>query len=252
MSTGIQTAVGKFVWHENNSTDAKKAQDFYTQLLGWDIEVFKPGEMDYGMIKAGGQTHGGFGTAQGGAPSHWIGHVLVEDLDETLRRIEAAGGKIVAGPMDIPDVGRMAIITDPQGAVLSAFQPASDEMPVSEGTFVWDELHTSDVDGAKSFYGEVFGWTAQDRDMGPMTYTMFKRAGDVDVAGCMALEEGMQAPPHWLPYIYANDIDATTAKAKELGATIFVEPADIPDVGRFSVLQDPVGAIFGLFRPNAT
>jgi predicted enzyme related to lactoylglutathione lyase len=252
MSTGVQTAIGKFVWHENNSTDVEKAKRFYADLLGWETEVWKPGEMDYAMIKVGEHMHGGFMAAQGGAPSHWLGHVLVEDVDETVRRAEAAGGRILAGPMDIPEVGRFAVIADPQGAVLSAFAPAG-EAPQPEGVFVWDELTTSDPEAATSFYGEVFGWSAHGMDMGEMgTYTIFRRAGDVDVAGCMRTPEGMEAPPHWLAYIGVDDIDATTARAKELGATIYVEPTDIPNVGRFSIVQDPAGAVFGLFRPTSS
>lgn len=250
MSTRVQTRIGAFVWHENHSTDVEKAKSFYTKLLGWETEVWKPGEMDYAMIKAGEQMHGGFMAAQGGAPSHWLGHVLVEDVDETARRAEAAGGRLLFGPHDIPEVGRFALIADPQGATVSAFA-SEGEAPPSEGVFVWDELHTSDPQAAKSFYGEVFGWSARDQDMGGMTYTIFQRAGDTDVAGCMQLEEGMQAPPHWLVYIGTDDIDATTARAKELGATVHVEPADIPNIGRFSILQDPAGAVFGLYKGAA-
>jgi len=83
------------------------------------------------------------------------------------------------------------------------------------------------------------------------TYTIFQRAGGTDVAGCMQLQEGSPAPPHWLVYIGTQDVDATTARAKELGATVFVEPTDIPNMGRFSVLQDPAGAAFGLFQGTA-
>jgi predicted enzyme related to lactoylglutathione lyase len=194
--------------------------------------------------------HGGFMAAQGGAPSHWLGHVLVEDVDETVRRAEAAGGRILAGPMDIPEIGRFALIADPQGAVVSAYAAAG-EAPVSEGVFVWDELMTSDPDAATSFYGEVFGWKSRGMDMGEMgTYTIFSRGEDDDVAGCMRIPQGVQAPPHWLPYIAADDVDAKAARAKELGATVFVEGTDIPNVGRFAVVQDPAGAVFGLFKPT--
>ena len=250
MSTDVKTALGKFVWHENLSTDVEQAKRFYTELLGWELEVWKPGEMDYAMIKARDQMHGGFMEAQGGAPSHWLGHVLVEDVDETARRAEAAGGRLLAGPMDIPEVGRFAVIADPQGAVVSAYA-ASGEPPVSEGVFVWDELMTSDPDAATSFYAEVFGWKSRAMDMGDMgTYTIFSRGEDADVGGCMRTPPGVEAPPHWLVYIGVDDVDATAARAKELGATVFQEPMDIPEVGRFAVVQDPAGAVFGLFRPN--
>jgi predicted enzyme related to lactoylglutathione lyase len=250
LSTGVQTAVGKFVWHENNSNDIEKAKNFYTELFGWETEVWKPGEMDYPMIKAGDKTHGGFGTAEGGAPSHWLGHVLVENVDDTTARAMQAGGNVVAGPFDIPEIGRMAVIADPQGAILSAYASPA-EGPLSEGVFVWDELVTTDVEAAKRFYSEVFGWTSRDMDMGEMTYTIFQNSDDVDVAGALPRPAGMQAPPHWLPYIYTDDVDKTAAQAKELGANVFMEAFDVPNVGRIAVLQDPVGAVFGLFKPSA-
>jgi len=246
LSTGVQTKVGTFIWHENHSTDVEKAKSFYTELLGWQTEAWS-GEMDYTLIKVGDNGHGGFMAAQGETPSHWLGHVLVEDTDETARRAEAAGGRVLFGPENIPEVGRFALIADPQGAIVSAFAPQG-EGDLNEGVFVWDELHTSDPGAARSFYGEVFGWTARDEDMGGMTYTIFQNRGGTDVGGCMQLMEGMQAPPHWLVYIGTDDVDATTARAKELGATVHVEPADIPNIGRFSVLQDPTGAAFGLYK----
>src|SRR5919109_1607607 len=149
MSTEVKTAVGRFVWHDHVSSDPAKAQEFYSSLFGWTTEVFKPGEIDYPMIIANGQGHGGFGPAQGGAPPHWMGHVYVEDVDDAAKRAESAGGTVLAGPMDIPDVGRFAAVRDPQGALLSLFTPNDPNMPVGEGVFVWDELITSDVEGAK-------------------------------------------------------------------------------------------------------
>lgn len=250
MSTGVQTLVGKFVWHDNVSTDVEKAKRFYTELLGWETEVWKPGEMDYPMIMAGGQMHGGFGPAEGDVPSHWLGHVLVDNVDETAERAKSAGGKVVAGPFDIPEVGRMAAIADPQGAVFSVFSPFSGDGQMGEGQFVWDELVTSDVEGAKRFYKEVFGWTSRDMDMGEAgTYTMFQRAGDVDAAGAMTLPDPAP-PPHWLPYVGTDDVDATASRVPKLGGTVIREPFDVSSVGRIAIVKDPNGAVFGLFTPS--
>jgi predicted enzyme related to lactoylglutathione lyase len=250
LSTGVQTAVGKFVWHENNSTDIEKAKSFYTELLGWQTEVWTGGGIEYPMIKVGDRTHGGFSATQEGVPSHWMGSVLVTDVDETVLRAEGAGGKILAGPMDIPEIGRFAVIADPQGATLAAYSSAG-EPPQGEGTFVWDELQTSDVDAAKRFYGEVFGWTSREMSMGDgPRYTIFQRAGEVDAAGATTLPEDMQAPPHWLTYIATDDVDATVARAKELGANVWAEPFNVPTVGRMAIIQDPVGAAVALFKPS--
>jgi predicted enzyme related to lactoylglutathione lyase len=248
MSTELKTAVGRFVWHDHISTDPARARDFYSQLLGWEIEVWKPGEVDYPMIMVNGQSHGGFGPAQGGAPSHWLGHVAVESADETARRAGDAGGGVLGEPMDIPEVGRMAVIQDPQGAVLSAFTPAG-ESPVSEGVFLWDEVLTPDPEAAKDFYKKVVGWTAEDTNVGDIVYTIFS-SGEAQRAGCTRLPADAGAPPHWLTHLASSDVDRDAAKAEELGATKFMGPMDIPTVGRVAVLADPTGAAFGLYKPS--
>jgi predicted enzyme related to lactoylglutathione lyase len=246
MST-VAATIGKFVWHEQVSSDPKEAQEFYTQLFGWSTEVFKPGEADYAMISAAGQSHGGFGKAMEGAPPpHWLGHVRVEKLEDTIEKAKGAGGKLAAGPFEMGEVGRMAIIADPQGAYVSAYEPAGDS-PAPEGVFVWDELGTTDVDGAQRFYETVFGWTTTD--MGPDYggYRVFNR-GEIGIAGVMALPDG-SATPGWQPYVAVDDPNATTAKATELGGSVLAEPMDVPNVGRVAVLSDPRGATFGIIKP---
>ena len=247
MST-VESTVGKFVWHEQVSSNPQQAQDFYTQLFGWGTEVFQPGEADYTMISSGGQSHGGFGKAMDGAPPpHWLSHVRVENLEETIEKAKGAGGKLAAGPFEMGEVGRMAIITDPQGAFISAYQPAS-EAPGSEGVFVWDELGTTDADDAQRFYGEVFGWTATDMGAEFGGYRIFNR-GETGIAGFMTLPDAT-IPPHWQPYVAVDDPDATTAKAKELGATVLMEPMNVPNAGRIAVFSDPQGATFGIIKPD--
>jgi predicted enzyme related to lactoylglutathione lyase len=244
----VATTVGKFVWHEQVSPEPKQAQDFYTQLFGWSTEVFKAGEVDYTMISSRGQNHGGFGKAMEGAPPpHWLSHIRVENLEETIEKAKTAGGKLAAGPFEMSEVGRIAILTDPQGAFFSAYQPEN-EGPVPEGVFVWDELGTTDVDGAQRFYGEVFGWTTSD--MGPEYggYSIFQR-GETRVGGLMTLPDDSM-PAHWQPYVAVDDADRTTAKAKELGGSALMEPMDVPNVGRIAVVRDPQGAVFGIIKPE--
>jgi predicted enzyme related to lactoylglutathione lyase len=248
MSTGVRTGIGRFVWHDHVSSDPRRAQDFYTALLGWTIEVWKPGELDYPMIVAGGQMHGGFGSPESDAPAHWLGNVLVEDVDATAARAEAAGGSLLVGPIDIPEVGRMAVIRDPQGAVFAVFAPTGDP-PTSEGTFLWDELVTSDVEAAKRFYAEVLAWTPSDMDMGEYVYTVFS-SGEVMRAGALRTPPGVEAPPSWTTYLAAGDVDATAARATELGGQVYREPWDVPTVGRLAILADPTGAVFGLYKPS--
>ncbi|MDQ3876409.1 MAG: VOC family protein [Actinomycetota bacterium] len=246
----METAVGRLVWHDHVSGDPERARAFYSELLGWEIEVWKPGELDYPMINANGQGHGGFGRAEGGAPPHWLGHVVVDDADAAGERARSAGGAVVGEPIDVPEVGRIVVIRDPHGAAISAFQPAGDgSMP--EGVFVWDELMTSDVEAAKRFYRELFGWESREVEMGESgPYTLF-RLGETDFAGCIS-NEATEAPPHWYPYLATPDVDAATAKAEELGATLYAGPMEIENVGRFAVLGDPIGATFALFRAPAS
>lgn len=249
MST-IQTKLGHFVWHENQGTDIEAAKSFYSSLLGWEFETFKPGEVDYVMISSHGATHGGFWPAPPeGAPSAWLGHVYVKDCDAAAEKAKALGGAILHGPMDVPDVGRFALLQDPQGAVVSAYTFAGTGAAVGEGVFVWDELSSPDVDASKRFYGEVFEWTSEDRDMGGgMIYTTFRR-GEAQVAGLYGQSTDMAGPAEWHPYLGTDDVDASAVRAAELGATQLVPATDIPEVGRFAMLLDPNGAMFGLFKP---
>jgi predicted enzyme related to lactoylglutathione lyase len=239
--------VGKFVWHEQVSSDPKQAQGFYTQLFGWETEVFKPGELDYTTISAGGQSHGGFSKAMEGAPPpHWLSHVRVENLDETIEKVKGADGKLVAGPFEMNEVGRMAIIADPQGAYLSAYQPESDGS--GEGVFVWDELGTTDVDAAQRFYEDVFGWTTSDMGTEFGGYRVFNR-GETGIAGLMSRPDD-SIPAHWQPYVAVDDPDATTARATQLGGSALMEPMDVPGIGRIAVLRDSQGATFGIIKPE--
>jgi uncharacterized protein len=247
MSTQTATRVGTFVWHENVSTDPKGAQEFYTQLFGWQIEVFKTDEVAYPMISVGGQSHGGFPTVQEGTPPHWVGNVAVENVDDTVKKVQGAGGTLIHGPQEIPDVGRFAVFADPQNAVFVAFQSAG-EPPQATGVFVWDELGTQDVEAAERFYNAVFGWTTKDMGEEYGGYRIFKN-GETDVGGVMKMPDP-SVPSMWCPYVAVEDADAIVAKSGELGGETLMGPMDVPNVGRIAVLKDPVGAAFGIIKPS--
>jgi uncharacterized protein len=252
MSTSVATSVGQIMWHTLMTPDVEKAKAFYGKLLGWEYEIFKPGEMDVPMIKQNGQSHGGIQEIKvAGTPPHWAGYVQVEDLSAMLERAEAAGGKTLVGVTPIPDVGSFAVIADPDGGVICGFTP-SGEMPAPAGTFLWDELIAEDVEGAKRFYTEVFGWTTSDMDMGDMTYTLFQRDGDVNVAGLMPKPPNVPVKSAWLTYLGTDDVDAATAKVKELGGAVMMEAFDVPNVGRLAVAGDPFHTAFGLFKSSAS
>jgi hypothetical protein len=202
------------------------------------------------MISSGGSTHGGFSKAMEGAPPpHWLGHVRVESLDETIENAKKEGGKLAAGPFDMSGVGRMGILIDPQGAFVAAYQPEGEGTP-SEGVFVWDELGTTDVDGAQRFYEQVFGWTTKDMGEDFGGYRIFHR-GDDQIGGLMANQDP-SIPAAWTPYVGVDDTDAMCKKATGLGAGVIVEPMDVPTVGRFAILKDPQGAVFGIIKGESS
>jgi predicted enzyme related to lactoylglutathione lyase len=249
MSTSVQTQVGQIVWHDLLTTDVEGAKAFYGELLGWEFEVWKPAELDYSMITSGDHQHGGFMAldAATGVPSHWLAYVRVEDVDAAAGQAAEAGGTVHVQPTDIPEVGRFAVVADPQGATLAAFAPGQ-EMTLPQGVFAWDELLTTDVEGAKAFYAAVVGWGSGEWQ-GEVPYSLFRSSAGKEVAGVMEKPAEDPSPPHWLTYLVADDLEALVAKARELGAEVYLEGMDVPDIGRIAVLGDPAGATFGLFKP---
>jgi uncharacterized protein len=253
MSQATHTS-GRFIWHDLMTTDPKSAIAFYAELFAWKTTEVEMGSMGkYTMIKAGDRDIGGIVPLDKshGAPSHWIGYCTVSDVDAAVKRGKELGGKVHVPPADIPEVGRFAVIADPQGGVISPFKatvekPDTDEVP-PVGAFCWNELLTSDPAAALAFYQGVFGWTHAAMDMGPMgTYHLLKR-GQKESAGLMKqMMEG--APTAWLAYVSVADVDASTKRAASLKAKVFSEPQDIPNIGRFSVIQDPTGAVVALFK----
>ena len=154
--------------------------------------------------------------------------------------------------MDVPGVGRIAVLQDPTGATISLFQPAEHrgmaQLGFTPGTFGWSELATRDTDTAGGFYTKLFGWGVKVQEGGPMRYTEFQ-VGGRSIGGMMEMtEKHGNAPAHWLPYVMVQDCNASIDKAKGLGATVIVEPTDIPDVGRFSVFQDPTDAFLAIIQ----
>lgn len=244
---------GQFVWRDCMTTDPEQAEKFYTSLFGWQVNEVDMGSMGkYRLITAGGCGIGGFVKLEesAGVPSHWIPYACVDDVDAACARAAANGGQTCVPPTDIPEVGRFAVVTDPSGAVFSPFAYGGEEQPQGPpeaGRFCWEELLTDDVDRAKAFYGEVIGWRVKEWPMGDQVYTLFA-AGETDVGGAMKMPPEAEARPHWLSYVMVDDVDASASRAEELGATVPCAPSDIPQVGRFAVLQDPAGAAFAVYK----
>lgn len=167
-----------FIWHELLSLDPEAIRPFYEAVAGWSSATAEGGGSPYWIWSTGGAVRGGLmelpeSAADAGAPPHWLGYVQSPDVDADSRRAEELGGEAVMAPEDVPGVGRIAVLRDPQGAVLSVFEPTSDEMPGAPGSgpgsFSWAELAADDFDGAWEFYTGLFGWSeAELHDMGPL------------------------------------------------------------------------------------
>jgi len=248
---------GRFVWEDLMTTDPEAAERFYTELLGWTVKTTAvEGFGDYRMIHratADGGEEGLGGIvpldAGHGIPSHWISYVGVDDVDAACERAKEAGGNVCVPPMDIPKVGRFAVVDDGTKAVISPFKSANHYAPEHEGappegSFCWHQLLTTDVDKAKDFCAAVFGWHTAEVDLGPGGRHIVFRRGGKDEAGVMPMPPDAEASPHWLPYVAVADVDAVAERAAKLGGTVCCPPTDIPKVGRFTVLQDPTGAMF--------
>ncbi len=251
---------GTFCWVELGTTDAKAAAGFYSRLLGWSVkEQEMPGGMGTytlfqieGKDVAGAYTLGEEQRSQG-TPPHWLSYVMVKSADESASKAKKLGATFLAEPMDVPGVGKIAMLQDPTGASFALFEAGEhggaaplDNRP---GTFTWNELATKDTKAARKFYEDLFSWTSQDQDMGPAgIYTMFLN-GDRMAGGMMAIgPDWGPVPSHWAVYFAVSDCDAAVAKATKDGAEVRVPPRDIPDTGRFSVLTDPQGAAFCVIK----
>lgn len=247
---------GRFSWHELMTTDAAGAAKFYAALFGWQVQEVDMGPMGtYRLFLAAGKQVGGAMAAPPNVPSHWLTYVTTDDADASAKKAEELGAKIVVPPTTVPDMVRFAVAMDPQGAgfgILKPLGPGADEPmpegPLGPGHFVWNELYTKDKDSAAKFYGALFGWTGKVAEGDPMQYFHWMNQGK-DIGGMMNLP-APNIPPHWLAYIGASDVDASTKKVKELGGKVMMDPMDIPRVGKFSVVTDPQGAAFALFRSS--
>ncbi len=250
---------GRFVGHDLMTTDVAAAMTFYRSLFPeWSVETIEfrgeiGGGASYHRIRVGSEDLGGMTALAGdaGLTSHWIGSVSVDDCVAAVRRAENCGGRCLVPTVDVPNVGKFALVQDSQGAVIKPFEVAkpNDRSPVStQGQIVWDELLAPNISGSRRFYETVFGWSSVEAPIeGTGNFVTFK-VGQQDVAGGLSKPVGELRSAQWYPYFAADDVDARSARAVELGATTCVPPREIPGIGRFAMHADPTGAMFALFR----
>jgi predicted enzyme related to lactoylglutathione lyase len=242
-------------WVDLASPDLPASVAFYTSLFGWTAIDQGEEAGHYHMLELRGlPVAGAASIMMEGQPPAWTTYLSVKDADASVAKIKEAGGTVWVEPMDVLDVGRMAVFSDPTGAAAAVWQPKAHQgagLVNEPGALVWNELSTRDTGAAKSFYGDVFGWGANTAPMGPMEYTEWQLGGR-GIGGMMQMAPHMPAemPAFWLAYFAVVDCDATCAAATGLGASVMAPPMDIP-AGRFAVLLDPTGAAFGVIAMAA-
>jgi uncharacterized protein len=242
-----------FVWFELVTTDTKAAGDFYKAVIGWSSEMSSGPAGPYTIFKAPNGTsdeiHVGGMLEMQGVPPGWLGYVGVDDVDAYARKVQAAGGEIHKAPQDIPDVGRFAVVADPQGAMFVLFKdtsatPPPRPAPMSPGSLGWSELHAADWEKAFDFYSGLFGWVKHDTvPMGEMG--VYQTFGSAEGAfGGMFSNRDAAPGPYWLYYFGVDGVDSAIERVKANGGEILMGPIEVPG-GAFVVnAKDPQGGFF--------
>ena len=252
---------GSFCFAELATPDRGAASAFYGGLFGWETIAVPPvPEASYFLLKLGGLDVGGMlelspQQKAKGTPSSWLVYVSVSNADASAGRVARLGGTLLSEPFDVGGIGRMCLATDPQGARFAMWQPTGHigyARVGDAGSVCWNELATSDAKGAAAFYSGLFGWVADARATGGGGYTEW-RSGKTSAGGMLEMNsEWKGVPAHWMTYFAVDDCDVSATLAAELGGSVCVPPDDIPNVGRFAVIDDPGGAPFAIFTPRLT
>jgi hypothetical protein len=245
----------KPVWIDLSSSDPAGSRDFYSKLFGWEIQVSPdPQYGGYSQATIGGKDVAGIGPKMmTEAPTAWSVYIGTADIAALTAAVQAAGGIVIAPPMQVGDQGSMAVFQDPAGAFISAWQPAmmaGGLMGAGAGTFGWAELSSRGLDKALAFYQQAFGWATKVGTMGDggPRYIEFRAGGEL-VGGAQDMNPMVPAevPSYWLVYFSVDDVDASYGKALDIGAREMVPPMDFAG-GRFAIVADPQGAAFGLLK----
>jgi uncharacterized protein len=260
-------------WIDTSQPDPEAAVDFYSGLFGWEFEdVMAPGtEGKYYSARIRGKDVAAVSSIPEGAPpmATWNTYVWVDSADDTAAKVRDAGGQVLTEPFDVTNAGRMAVFADPEGAAFCVWQAKEHrgaQIVNEHGSVNFNDLHTRDPEGAKAFYGAVFGWQTFDLCGGFRTWTLpgygeylqrddpdlrkrLEEAGgptgfeDVVASLIQVPDDQPDTPPHWGLTFAVDDADAAAEKATELGGKVLLPPMDAPWV-RMTVLSDPQGATF--------
>jgi predicted enzyme related to lactoylglutathione lyase len=252
MGERTKYAPGTFSWTELATTDPHAAKAFYGRLFGWQAEDLPvPGDSIYSMQRLDGKEVAAIAPQpqaqrEAGVPPAWNSYVTVESADSAAERAGELGGSVHAGPFDVMEAGRMAVIQDPQGAFFMVWEPKLQigaRVVNVPGAFCWNELATPDLDAAPDFYGQLFGWRTETFSGGPMRYLTIKN-GDATNGGMR--EKRPEEPPYWLVYFAVAEMEPAISRIKELGGSVIAGPYEMAN-SEIAVAQDPQGAVFALY-----
>lgn len=243
---------GSPCWFDLTTSDPERARAFYERLFGWTYDVSGPELGHYAMAKKDDRYAAGIGPQPPDAswPVAWSVYFNVADIEATLERVKAAGGKPAMPPMDVADQGRISMAVDPTGAVFGLWQPKKHrgaQVVAEPGAMAWSEVATRDAKKAADFYTRVFGLEAQKME-GMEYFTLHDSKGE-PACGVLQMNEQwpQEIPPHWMPYFAVENTDESTTMVKEFGGEVRVKPFDSP-YGRISVVSDPAGAVFSVVQ----
>ena len=253
MGERTQYTPGTFNWVDLATTDQEAAKAFYADLLGWEYEDLPVGEDQfYSMARVDGKDVAAIANQpqpqrDAGVPPIWQSYVSVDSADDAAEKAAELGGQVHAGPFDVMEAGRMAVIQDPQGAFFMVWEPRDNigaKLVNAHGALSWNEHYSPDPDGAAEFYGGLFGWETSAMDQMPMKYLVISNEGKGN--GGMTVPPAPEVPPSWLVYFAVDDIDDALGKVQELGGTTMMGPTDI-GIAKIAVASDPQGAAFALY-----
>jgi uncharacterized protein len=248
---------GHFVWYDLMSTDPPRIDAFYSALFGWTVDPEPVSENGYRLLRISCEPFGGvlpWGREMG-PPSHWMGYIQVEALDITAARATELGAPTVLGPMDIPNVARFSIVSDPTGGSFVVYdpRPAMRSNPPGydgpEGSVIWNELITNDLRAAVDFYSDLFGWETDPATVAAGGYVVARQNG-TPVAGIFR-PPADPANSAWVSYFKTIDIEKSLATVTNEDGKIIHGIAEVPRIARTAWAADPAGAMFGIMQPEA-
>ena len=242
-------------WIDLSTSDIEAAKTFYRGLFGWQLRPGGEETGGYVTAEIGGKAVAGLMAqmpGQEGQPPAWTTYLATEDADATVAKITGAGGSVIVEPMDVLDIGRMAVLADPAGAVFGLWQArtfSGAQLANEPGSFTWNELYTRDFARAKEFYADVFGYTLSP--VPDMDYVTIDLDGS-PVGGIGAMPDGVpaQTPSHWRVYFAVDDADQTLEQVGKLGGKV-LDPAHDSPYGRWGDAADGQGAPFSVIKPPA-